>query len=59
MIEYELDVQALTEEGIQFRDTESFCNVRKMKSRSIIEWLIDNWDADALENYIRNQSGCY
>ena len=43
------NVQALTEEGIQIRDTESFCNVRRMNSRN----------ADALENYIRYQSGCY
>ena len=40
MIECELDVQALTEEGIQIRDTESFCNVRRMNSRSMIDWLI-------------------
>ena len=37
MIECELDVQALTEEGIQIRDNESFCNVRRMNSRSMID----------------------
>ena len=40
MIVFDLDIQALTEEGIQIMDTESFSNVRILKSRSMIDELM-------------------
>ena len=40
MIVFDLDIQALTEEGIQIMDTESFSNVRILKSRSMIDGLM-------------------
>ena len=42
MIEFELDIPSLTEEGIQMGDKESFSSVKQLHSSSMINELLLN-----------------
>ena len=58
MIVFELDIPTLTEGAVKLEY--AFCDVTELRSRSMNDWLIDNnWDADALENYIRHNRDSY
>ena len=40
MIEYELDIPSLIEDGIQISEWNSFYNVQELHSSSMINWLL-------------------
>ena len=56
MIEFELDIPSLTENGIQLRN--SFSNVKEMICSSMILKMDNEWDIDSLDRFIR-QKGEY
>ena len=56
MIEFNLDIPSLTDDGIQMGEN-AFGLVNELTSSSMIDWLIDNeWDADSLDRFIRQNS---
>ena len=55
MTPYILDVPSIAEEGIQMGEC-TFENVIGLSSNSIIEWINNDWDADALDRFIRQRS---
>ena len=54
MIEFELDIPSLTENGIQLRN--SFSNVKEMICSSMILKMDNEWDTDSLDRFIRQKS---
>ena len=54
MIEFELDIPSLTENGIQLRN--SFSNVKEMICSSMILKMDNEWDIDSLDRFIRQKS---
>ena len=54
MIEFELDIPSLTQNGIQLRN--SFSNVKEMICSSMILKMDNEWDIDSLDRFIRQKS---
>ena len=54
MIEFELDIPSLTQNGIQLRN--SFSNVKEMICSSMILKMDNEWDTDSLDRFIRQKS---
>ena len=66
MIEFELDIPSLTKDGIQMNELStsyginhhSFEKVKVLISWSMIDWIDNDWDADSLDQFIRQKSEC-
>ena len=56
MKEFELDIPSLTSEGIQLNN--NAFEVKELVCSSMIVWIANDWDADSLDQYIR-QNGKY
>ena len=54
MIEFELDIPSLTQNGIQLRN--SFSNVKEIICSSMILKMDNEWDTDSLDRFIRQKS---
>ena len=55
MIEFELDIPLLTQDGLQMSGN-VFDEVKELTSSSMIEWIDNDWDADSLDQFIRQKS---
>ena len=55
MIGFELDIPSLTQQGIQMGEN-AFDNVVELTSSSMFDWTTNDWDADSLDQFIRQSS---
>ena len=59
LIAFELDIQALTETGIRFKNFKSFCEVKELNSRSMSKERTENkMQTLLISSFDRRVGGC-